>query len=300
MKNFVNPRIAAIVVTYNRKDLLVNSLAAINNQSCPPEIIYVVDNASTDGTEEMIKSLKLSVPINYLKLKSNSGGAGGFYAGLKAAHESNKYDAFWLMDDDGEPSENCLKILSHNLKDCDFCAPVCLDINDRKSISFPLSTFKNIEDLKNEFGVSINNYANPFNGILLSKDLVDSVGYPKKEMFIWGDEYEYQTRAKAHGFIPIMYLDAVHYHPKDRMQYKKDFRGHNTIVCPDSDLRKYCKYRNHSYTIWNYNRKELPWFIFKHSVFFLFQKHDLKSFNLFVKATYHGITNNFNHTFDYN
>ena len=44
------PRVAAVVVTYNRRDLLLESLAAVHGQLRPPDTVIVVDNASADDT----------------------------------------------------------------------------------------------------------------------------------------------------------------------------------------------------------------------------------------------------------
>jgi rhamnopyranosyl-N-acetylglucosaminyl-diphospho-decaprenol beta-1,3/1,4-galactofuranosyltransferase len=46
--------VAAVVVTYNRKELLRQCLGGILAQTRPVDAIYVVDNASTDGTDQMI------------------------------------------------------------------------------------------------------------------------------------------------------------------------------------------------------------------------------------------------------
>ena len=54
----MDKRIACIVVTYNRKELLFNCIQHICNQSYRPETIYVIDNASTDGTLEMADKMK--------------------------------------------------------------------------------------------------------------------------------------------------------------------------------------------------------------------------------------------------
>jgi GT2 family glycosyltransferase len=43
-------KVAAVVVTYNRRDLLLESLAAVLAQSRAPDSVIVVDNASEDGT----------------------------------------------------------------------------------------------------------------------------------------------------------------------------------------------------------------------------------------------------------
>ncbi len=47
-------RVVAVVVTWNRRDLLVESLAALAAQTLAPVEIVVVDNASTDGTAELL------------------------------------------------------------------------------------------------------------------------------------------------------------------------------------------------------------------------------------------------------
>ena len=50
----MNPIVCAVIVTYNRKLLLRECLGALSNQSVPLERIIVVNNASTDGTQEMV------------------------------------------------------------------------------------------------------------------------------------------------------------------------------------------------------------------------------------------------------
>ena len=74
--------VIAVVVTYNRKDLLLEALQHLFNQTAPLDIL-VVDNASTDGTKEALEPYMDS--IQYLNTGKNMGGAGGFYTGTKWA-----------------------------------------------------------------------------------------------------------------------------------------------------------------------------------------------------------------------
>ena len=39
----------------------------------------------------------------------------------------------------------------------------------------------------------------PFNGVLVTKELVDRIGLPREEFFIWGDDHEYRLRAEEAG-----------------------------------------------------------------------------------------------------
>jgi len=51
----IKKRVAAIIVTYNRRDLLLRCIESIKNQSLAPDLIIIVDNASTDGTLQFLK-----------------------------------------------------------------------------------------------------------------------------------------------------------------------------------------------------------------------------------------------------
>jgi rhamnopyranosyl-N-acetylglucosaminyl-diphospho-decaprenol beta-1,3/1,4-galactofuranosyltransferase len=81
--------VAAVVVTYNRSRLLLECLDALLRQTRPVDKIVLIDNASTDGTVEVLRSRGyLANPkIDYQRSEFNSGGAGGFHDGMKRAHE---------------------------------------------------------------------------------------------------------------------------------------------------------------------------------------------------------------------
>lgn len=130
---------AAIVVTFNRKQLLIRCLTAIQNQTKSVDAIYIIDNCSTDGTEWFLKEngyIKESPPniatatwrtekevlsinnssihIYYVRMNENVGGAGGFYEGIKSAYRDGYY-WLWLMDDDTMPNEQALEKLINKM-----------------------------------------------------------------------------------------------------------------------------------------------------------------------------------------
>lgn len=80
--------IAAVVVTYNRKELLKKNIEALLKQTYKEFDIYIIDNASTDGTYEYIKEYIDSNQIHYENTNKNLGGAGGFNFGIKKVVES--------------------------------------------------------------------------------------------------------------------------------------------------------------------------------------------------------------------
>ena len=76
-------KIATIIVTYNRIELLKKSISAHLSQSKQSDVILVVNNASTDGTAIYLSELENRFKnIRVVNLKENTGGAGGFYHGL--------------------------------------------------------------------------------------------------------------------------------------------------------------------------------------------------------------------------
>jgi rhamnopyranosyl-N-acetylglucosaminyl-diphospho-decaprenol beta-1,3/1,4-galactofuranosyltransferase len=101
-------RVVAVVVTWNRRDLLVEALIAIADQTLPTARVVVVDNASDDGTRELLA--ERFPELDVVRTERNIGGAGGFAVGLQRALAGD-CDAVWLMDDDTVPTATALEAL---------------------------------------------------------------------------------------------------------------------------------------------------------------------------------------------
>lgn len=294
-------KVAAVIVTYNRKELLINCLDAISKQSYKPSKVFIIDNASTDGTESLVEksgykdSNSECKHVNgldyvYIKLSENTGGAGGFYTGMKLAHETGLFDAVWVMDDDGVPCEECLEYLCLHLDKYDYIAPTVVSIEDKKSLAFP---YDGVNLSYSEFKAKaendiIANYACPMNGILYSKKLINQVGYPNPNMFIWGDEQNLNRRCIAHGFLPVTDVRAVHFHPISKDVYANSIFGTKIVYVPQL-WKGYCQYRN---TIYNYHDRMSLGGLLKyymiHMYYFTFKIHSLRWMKCFNDAFFSG------------
>lgn len=299
-----NLKIAAVVVTYNRKQLLLQCLTAIKQQTLKPHTVYIIDNASTDGTEEVLEikgfhnSYVNNIIFKYINLGANLGGAGGFYNGMKMAAESDeKFDAVWVMDDDGIPNEDCLKNLSEYLGKYHFICPLVLSTENPERLAFPYNgkIYTKVEFLqKNSFKI-IHDYGCPMNGILFSIELIHTIGYPIPELFIWGDETNYTIRAKQANFEIVTVTNAIHYHPQERMKFAKSIFGLKIVICP-TYWRGYCHFRN---TVYNnlMSKSKLRYikiaiFYIKNVYYYLFIRKDsswLRCFNDAFKSGFKSI-----------
>ena len=101
--------ICCVVVTYNRKKLLLECINALQNQTYKLSKIIIIDNNSNDGTEKYLyeNGVFESDIIDYQYQSKNLGGAGGFYQGIRKSLQEH-YDWVWIMDDDTIPTENAL------------------------------------------------------------------------------------------------------------------------------------------------------------------------------------------------
>ena len=102
-------RTAAVIVTYNRKAMLQRCLRALCTQTAGVPELWVIDNASTDGTAELVAQLNLPT-MHYYNTGKNLGGAGGFACGIQQAACSGA-EYLWIMDDDCLPEPDALQQL---------------------------------------------------------------------------------------------------------------------------------------------------------------------------------------------
>ncbi|UOR02227.1 glycosyltransferase family 2 protein [Leucobacter allii] len=103
-------RVTAVLVAYNRRELLRESLEALAAQSRPVDRLVVVDNASTDGSDAVAAELleAWGAQARFVRLTENTGGAGGFAVGIAAAVVEDDVDWVWVMDDDTVPGPDAL------------------------------------------------------------------------------------------------------------------------------------------------------------------------------------------------
>lgn len=240
--------VAAVIVTYNRIELLKKCVSAVLSQSYEVNRLIVVNNNSNDGTEEYLSILKSSVPsICCINTKKNIGGAGGFARGIETAISYPEVDAVWLMDDDGMPkSDALLNLVKFYRSDC-LLNSVVLDIKNHSNLAFPISFQNNLVESMGQLKSCtelIKDEAAPFNSTFVPTKIVKAIGVPCSHYFIWGDESEYLLRVRENNFQIFTVRDSLHYHPRKVSSQVKVLFGLFGKTDPKKDWKYYWYVRN--------------------------------------------------------
>ncbi len=221
--------ICAVVVTFNRKELLLECLDALLQQTYSLNKIYLIDNNSNDGTEALLdaKGYLENPQIVYEKLDDNIGGAGGFSYGLQKAYK-NTHEFYYLLDDDAEPKDDAIEQIIPYL--------------DHKYSAFASAVYNNfgLQETTHRGNFDVDNiYPTPqkalalscyqensipidmasFVGILIPHTSIQNIGFPRAEFFIHFDDTEYCMRLCKIAKIALI-PHSIIYHKEKRQEEK--------------------------------------------------------------------------------
>lgn len=97
-----SPTVSVIIPTYNRAHLIGRSIASVLNQTYQDFEIIVIDDGSSDNTEQLILNFG-NEKIRYIRHEKNKGQPAARNAGIKAAR--GNYIAFHDSDDECLPEK---------------------------------------------------------------------------------------------------------------------------------------------------------------------------------------------------
>jgi GT2 family glycosyltransferase len=204
-------RVTAVVATFNRKKLLLECLEALARQTHPLAQVLVVDNASSDGTEEHLEASGIAerLPVSYLRLARNGGGAEGFHYGVREALATDS-DWIWLMDDDCEPADDTLERLLSSpralepatagllpiVKDeVGHILPMHRGMIVARPFRAPVQALSDAAYARPETEVDFSSFVGP----LFRAAAVRQAGLPLREAFIRFEDLEYAGRLRSLG-----------------------------------------------------------------------------------------------------
>lgn len=204
-----------VLVTFNRLDCLKKTLMCYEKQSLMPKNIVIIDNASTDGTKDYLQQWKDNSKIEnifIIECETNTGGAGGFSRGVKEALKT-ECDFIFLADDDAYADENMISELDatyNSRSDKKEISALCtsvinygeIDTNHRRvvhkkiftidRVKIQADTYKNGAFFLDEFS---------FVGVAVKKEIIQKIGLPEADYFIYFDDTEYSHRVRKTGKV---------------------------------------------------------------------------------------------------
>jgi rhamnopyranosyl-N-acetylglucosaminyl-diphospho-decaprenol beta-1,3/1,4-galactofuranosyltransferase len=205
------------------------------------------------------------------------------------------------MDDDGMPDQDCLGTLLARRDEFDFWGPVVVDEADPDRLVFPIRlpggtrVVHRMDDVAAAAGDGlIRDVVIPFNGVLLTRQLVERIGLPREEFFIWGDDVEYLWRAERAGSRIATVVGARVLHPNVGDLGTPMMFGRTTYNHSPSDLKHYCMARNNLLNLREYR----GWphalaFVVKTIWFYLFTKPRPRRIAMSFRAMYAGLRGDF-------
>ena len=239
-------KICSVIVTYgDRFHLLKQVINACFKEGV--DKVIVVDNASTKSSKKQLQEFEKQNKnkLKVIYLDKNTGSAGGYKRGLEEAYKCKECEFIWLLDDDNEPQKNSLKILKefwNKLDEEDKEEKIALLsyrpdriqykeaimtnnpnlVLGRKNSFLGFHIFdlpkKVVRLMKRKFGIkTFKEYENiktgkvavaPYGGMFFNKKIIDKVGYPREEFFVYADDHEWSYRITKNGGEIFLVLDS--------------------------------------------------------------------------------------------
>jgi GT2 family glycosyltransferase len=168
-----------MVLTFDAREALIGCLRSLEVQSVPLAEIVVVDNGSSEPIDDVVSA---TANARLVALGDNTGPAGGYAAGLEDFVQTPHKWA-WVMDDDCQPDADALQ---HML--------ACARTTEGERVGLVLGDPRDAEIGTRVPGIG-------WWGALVSREAVEIVGVPNRDLFWWTEDTEYlQWRIPQAGF----------------------------------------------------------------------------------------------------
>ncbi len=186
----MNPSVCAVIVTFNRVNVLKEAIAHVLAQTVQPSLLIIADNNSSDGTHEFLLNIQENKNIRCLFFNKNIGSAGAISRSMQHALALKHFDYFWIMDDDTFYESNALKELLSNIEHSEYAMIGLHGANIKFGKKVPLKSSASLQTA---------DYA-LIDGAVINTQAVHSIGTVNEKFFMMCDDHEFCMRLKKHGF----------------------------------------------------------------------------------------------------
>ena len=235
----------AVIVTYgDRFHFLKQVIEACFKEGI--DKIIVIDNAAVENSRKQLKKFEENKDkLKVIYLDKNTGSAGGYKRGLQEAYNCSECEFIWLLDDDNMPQKNSLKVLKefwNNLNEENKEEKFALLSYRPDRVQYKEAIMTNNPNLvlgrKNSFlgfhvldipkkvirvikrKIGLSTFIEkpniksgkvavaPYGGMFFHKNLIDNIGYPREEFFVYADDHEWSYRITKNNGAIYLVLDS--------------------------------------------------------------------------------------------
>ena len=224
----MNPRVAIVIVNWNKKDYILNLLRSLSSLHYDNYEIIVVDNASTDSSVEAIRQQHSSVHL--IINPENLGGTGGFNTGMRYALVKGDYKYIWLLDNDAEVEKETLRELVNAIETDNtigiagsrIMSPenreLIVELGgfvDWDSVTWrPHLRYLNEKDYSG-YNVIETDYVATCSA-LVRKEVIKSLGLMDEKFFLHCDDIDFCLRLKKNGFKVVAVFSSKVFHSVEK------------------------------------------------------------------------------------
>lgn len=266
----MNLSVASVTVAFNAERVLARHLETLLLQRRPLQEIVVVDNASTDGTAQILASRFPQVTV--LRLPENTGSAGGYAAGLAYAALEKRHDWTWLFDDDSQPDPHAAEKLLGAIASLGEAQEkigmlASRAVHEETGTEYlPLLWRDRFVKPSRELAqqpvwfadLAINS------GTLVRREVVEEIGLPRADFFCHFDDFEYCLRMRQRGYKIAVIRGSRLGHSIGNPR-RVNIPGMPKLWPDHPAWRKYYVARNMTFVFWKlYPNAKSKWFVVKH------------------------------------
>jgi GT2 family glycosyltransferase len=199
-----NKKFAAFVVTFNRAEILMDTINKIMTQTLPPEKLLIIDNGDTDETKKKLDELYPAVA--YHRMGYNAGPAGGDKVALEILAKEGYEWIFWGDDNDPPPTADTFEKLvnlaeSYNGK----CGQVGMVGSRFNKWTGLLGRFTN-EELRNNAYIEVDTIGGGQCKIVSGKCILNGI-LPEEKLFFGFEDLDFDLSQKEAGYRILVHSD---------------------------------------------------------------------------------------------
>lgn len=220
----MSDRISVILVNFNGKKYNDKCIKSVLNSTVKEQIrIVVVDNASTDGSlEELKEHWGDNRQVQIISLEDNYGFSKANNEGIRWSME-NGIEYYLLLNNDTEVKPDAIeKMLESQIKTGAIVVPKIYYADSPEMIWCAGGEFSHIIKKSKQSGLNqpdspdfqVGRYCGFANGcsLLLTRSIIEKVGFLDESFFLYYEDTEYSLRARRKGVTVWYCADAVVYH----------------------------------------------------------------------------------------